>query len=367
MSLFRRASSLSQREYEQKIARGLARAREAAAVEERQLAELRAVVFSDLHRGARDGADDFERCEPAYSAALGWYLERGYELHLLGDVDELWENDIGEVLPRYQAAAALERAFLEGPGLRRFFGNHDLDWRDEKLVRRHLDPLLPGIRVHEALRLRVLDGDVALGELFLVHGHQGTDLSERSAWLSRLALRQIWRKIQNSQGWLSTTPAESHDLRHKHDLAMFRWACGRAREEPRDQRPVLIAGHTHHPVFPDSGPPLPEPAAEIERIAAELAAARGRGAREDELAPLRAELERLRALTRRAPYRPPAVDPPCYFNTGCCCFPDRDVTCLELSDGRVRLTRWLDDDGTARPAALAEMPLREVFRRMAAA
>ncbi len=59
----------------------------------------------------------------------------------------------------------LERAFLEGPGLRRFFGNHDLDWEEPDLVEEQLAPRLPGIRVGEALRLRVLDGERALGAL----------------------------------------------------------------------------------------------------------------------------------------------------------------------------------------------------------
>ena len=101
MKLFKRAAQLDQGEYDEKVAAGLDRAFKGAGTRDVQLSQLRLVILSDLHRGARDGADDFQRCEPAYSAALGWYLERGYQLYLLGDVEELWENDIGEVLPRY--------------------------------------------------------------------------------------------------------------------------------------------------------------------------------------------------------------------------------------------------------------------------
>ena len=186
MKVFKRAAELDQGEYDEKVAAGLDRAFAGAGTRDVQLSQLRVVILSDLHRGARDGADDFQGCEPAYSAALGWYLERGYELHLLGDVEELWENDIGEVLPRYAACAELEKAFMDGPGLTRFFGNHDIDWRDAGKVKTHLAPLLPGIEVLEALKLRVLDGNTQLGVLFLVHGHQGTDLSDRGAGLSRL-------------------------------------------------------------------------------------------------------------------------------------------------------------------------------------
>ena len=117
MTIFKRTSELSQDEYDGKVAAGLDRAFADAGTRDVQLSELRLVIFSDLHRGARDGADDFERCEPAYSAALGWYFERGFQLDLRGDVEELWENDIAEVLPKYAACTALERSFMDGPGL----------------------------------------------------------------------------------------------------------------------------------------------------------------------------------------------------------------------------------------------------------
>ena len=367
MTLFKRAAKLDQDEYDAKIAAGMDRAFAAAATRDVQLSQMRLVIFSDLHRGARDGADDFQRCEPAYGAALGWYLERGYQLYLLGDVEELWENDIAEVLPTYAGCTALERRFMEGPGLVRFFGNHDADWRDPKLVKKHLDAMLPGIEVLEALKLRVLDGQTPLGLLFLVHGHQGTDLSDRASWLSRVVLRTVWRKIQNWQGWLSTTPAADYDLRAKHDIAMFRWSRRHALGAPADERAAMIAGHTHHPVFPDHPPPQPGAAGAAE-LEAEIAQARARGAGVDELAPLCAELERLNALGRRAPYTPPVIEPPTYFNTGCCCFPDRDVTGLEVADGHVRLVRWLNDEGEARPKELAPpIPLADLFARLRAA
>ena len=65
MTPFKRASKLDQDEYDAKIAAGLDRAFDAAATRDVQLSQIRLVIFSDLHRGARDGADDFERCEPA--------------------------------------------------------------------------------------------------------------------------------------------------------------------------------------------------------------------------------------------------------------------------------------------------------------
>jgi hypothetical protein len=59
--------------------------------------------------------------------------------------------------------------------------------------------------------------------------------------------------------------------------------------------------------------------------------------------------------------------PPCYFNTGCCCFGDGDVTALEIADGEIRLVRWPDDEGRPRPRVLEHADLRAVLRTVATA
>ncbi len=73
------------------VVKGLQEAYDDERTEERDIdLELaRIVIFSDQHKGTRDGADDFRGCERAYNAALGYYLEAGYTLVALGDVEEL--------------------------------------------------------------------------------------------------------------------------------------------------------------------------------------------------------------------------------------------------------------------------------------
>ncbi|MFN2110791.1 MAG: hypothetical protein ACK2UI_14135, partial [Anaerolineae bacterium] len=56
------------------------------------LASDKYVIFSDLHKGTRNRADDFWRAERAYNAALAYYYRMGYTLVLLGDIEELWEE-----------------------------------------------------------------------------------------------------------------------------------------------------------------------------------------------------------------------------------------------------------------------------------
>ncbi|MDQ3740816.1 MAG: metallophosphoesterase family protein [Actinomycetota bacterium] len=313
------------------------------------------VIFSDHHRGARDGADDFLRCERAYNAALAYYLEQSYRLIALGDVEELWENDPEPVLGAYGETLELEAAFHREARYERIWGNHDDLWRYPKQVEKHLHAIFAGSRVREALKLRVSSDGEPLGTLFLVHGHQGTLESDRTAWFSRLVVRYIWRPLQRRLDIPSTSPARDWELRQRHEAAMFAWA--------REQDPglVLIAGHTHRPVFWNSAPPpkIPRSPADVER---ELDEARRAGSPDrGRLGLLRAELEFIEAELRRSQSKAITIDPPCYFNTGCCSFGDGDVTGLEIADGEIRLVRWPDDEGRPMPKVLAKADLRAVL------
>src|SRR5215218_4178508 len=222
-----------------------------APTEDYDPARDRIVVFSDHHRGAGDKADDFRGCERAYTAALGFYLERGYRLFLLGDTEELWEvPKPEEIFKRYEYVLGLERKFADGVGLERFWGNHDDRWANKGAVKKELQSHIGSARMQEALTLRVARPDGDPVTIFFAHGHQGTPESDKFSLLARLPVRFIWAAIQRTQGAFATTPAQDHQLRAKHDKAMFGWA----RERPGR---ILIAGHTHKPVFADSEPKPP--------------------------------------------------------------------------------------------------------------
>ena len=344
---------LGQSGYNRRIGNGLKKAWTNADERPIELSDLRAVVFSDHHRGKGDLADDFSRCEQAYCAALGYYLEEHFELWLLGDVEELWENRPKRVLQHYDNVLELERAF--GDGLTRFYGNHDMAWHRRKEVDRLLASRLPAnLEIHEALKIEITDNGKPLGTLFLTHGHQGTIDSGNLLVvpLSRLAVRVFWGTLQRWRGFASTSPATNWLLRGKHDRAMAAWA------DARPERLILVSGHTHNPVFPDTRPRDFEAEAEVAEAAYQLARESGvdlpRARAERELANVRA----LRAKV----YVPPPLTHPSYFNTGCCSFGDGDITGLEFSDCKVRLVRWLEDGGNAFAQELeAPRDLRELF------
>jgi len=342
-------------DFQRQIAAGMTRAFDDPATEEQglDLDSARLVIFSDLHKGDRDPADDFRHSERAYQAALGYYLEQGHTLLTLGDVEELWKFGPGEVLKAYSQSLELEGEFHRKGRYLRFWGNHDDLWRYPDAVSKKLDRFYSGIKVREALKLRVMGAGEELGLIFIVHGHQGTLESERFAWFSKLVVRYLWRPLQRRIGATATTPATDWNLRQRHEAAMFTWA------KSHPSKPLMIAGHTHRPIFGTSRPPKPEirPVEEIER---DLQEARAHPENRDRIADLRAELEWTEADARRGP-PPIPIEPPCYFNTGCCCFPDGDVTGLEIVQGKIRLVRWPSDDEKPEVKVLVEDDLRNVL------
>jgi hypothetical protein len=346
-------------EYQRSVATALTKVFEAAEteVQDIDLATARLVIFSDHHKGARDGADDFRGCERAYAAALAYYFEAGYRLFALGDAEELWECSATEVVGAYKETFELESEFYQAGRYERLWGNHDHQWRSRDEVEKHLKGHFPGIRVREALKLRVFSAGRTRGLLFLAHGHQGTRDSDTLAWVSRPIVRHFWRPLQRRLDMRSTQPSRDFDLRQRHDIAMFTWAT------THPDRPVLIAGHTHRPVFWTSRAPEPESQAELESEFARLRASNSASA--EELGLLRARLEFVRAKLREKGPPPIRIDPPCYFNTGCCSFGDGDVTGIEIADGEIRLVRWPDDQNEPIPKRPVKADLDDVFRRVA--
>jgi len=142
---------------------------------------------------------------------------------------------------------------------------------------------------------------------------------------------------------------------------MFDWARAH-----RDQ-PVLITGHTHRPIFWTSTPEEDFAAREAQ-VRAELERERQAPSPTPErLQALGAQLEYLLGQQRRRRGAARAIEPPCYFNTGCSSFGDGDITGIEIADGEIRLVRWPDAEGQAAPQQLACEALRTVLGAVAGA
>lgn len=292
------------------------------------LEDMKWVVFSDHHRGRKDGADDFLICESTYLNALDHYQKEDYTLCLLGDVEEFWENPPIAVMAKYREVLLKEKNFYDQGRLKRVWGNHDDDWRAAGQISRHLGWLFPKIQVYESLILELTQGNKCR-DILLVHGHQGTLNSDRFSWLSRLFVRFIWRNFQRLFKVALSTPANNIKLKSEHDKEMYAWA-------DRNNK-VLICGHTHHPVFMSY-----THADKLKIELQELMADQGPEMDEERVQALR---EKIRIIEMDEGESMDVINPkPFYFNSGCCSYADGDITGLEISDKEIRLIKWTKDD-----------------------
>ena len=342
---------MSDRSYQASIARGLDAALDRAVRRNWDSRNDRVIVFSDLHRGQGDHADDFRVCAETYRRALAFYLGAGYRLVVLGDAEELWEGWPKKVIPTYRELLDRENQFHTAAGERfiKIWGNHDDLWQYPDQVAKFLSPIFGAIEVPEGLIVTVTEDGVPLGMIFLVHGHQGTGSSDRWGGVSRHFVRWVWRPIQRLFKVSLNTPATDFEIRGKHDRAMYEWAA-----ERNDL--ILIAGHTHNPVFV-SIPHL----ATLERIQDHLCA---RPDHQDAAEQLDREIGW--AKTEACTDRPSdgGRDRSCYFNSGCCCFSNGDITGIEIAEGEIRLVLWTAEPMDPSLRILESRPLSAVFAGM---
>jgi hypothetical protein len=249
--------------------------------------ETKVVIFSDLHRGVGDWADDFMHNSLIFSSALDYYNVQHFTYIELGDGDELYENrHLADIIRAHGNIFRQLDRFYKDNRLCYIAGNHNLQmtnerWRQKALAEGQL--LIPnffsGIEIFET---------AMLGEkIFLFHGHQGDFINDTFVPFGRFWVRHIWRPLQNIFGFRDpTSPAQRVKKRSKVETAIIEWA--------RNRHMVTIAGHTHRSMFLSLS--------KQQRLAGEL----------------------------QEPY---------YFNSGCGIHP-RYITCLEIKEMTIELIKW---------------------------
>jgi predicted phosphodiesterase len=343
--------------YAARIHTSLTRAKAQSSVLTKHLRDLKLVIFSDHHRGAFDGADQFRACKPAYHAALGYYLEAGFELLLLGDVEDLWQVGPEVATQRYQDTLRLESEFATRQSYTRIWGNHDDLWQDEDATQKYLSPFLGNTRPAEAARFIITENGSRLGELFFTHGHQGTGFSDRYARISKPFVRYVFNPLQRVFNFRLTTPAINYELRYQHERAMFEWS--------KTQDVILVTGHTHRPVFTSEthGQYLREEISELKTGLNYTSSVTAKAEVQQRIYQKTAELHWVLAQTNGLDLELSSDALPCYFNTGCCSFSDGDITGLEIENGEIRLVRW-PDQGNPWKRVLRRSGLREILEQV---
>jgi hypothetical protein len=55
---------------------------------------------------------------------------------------------------------------------------------------------------------------------------------------------------------------------------------------------------------------------------------------------------------------------PSYFNSGCCCFADGDITGIEVEDGKIRLIKWTLENEKPQRQLLEEVSLEDLAEKL---
>jgi len=254
----------------------------------------RIVLISDCHRGDGSWADTFAKNQNLYYSALTHYYKERFTYIELGDGDELWENNnFYEIIHVHKNAFWLLSQFFNEGRLYFIFGNHDVVKRSNRFVKQnyyyYFDerkkkylPIFKNIKFHEGLVLKHKD---TKDKIFLLHGHQVDFLNDQMWGVSRFLVRYFWRPLELFGVNDPTSTAKNYIKKQLVEKKLIEWV--------KKEKHMLIAGHTHRPVFPEVG---------------------------------------------EVPY----------FNDGSCVHP-RCITAIEIVDGHIILVKWsvkTKNDGT---------------------
>lgn len=303
----------------------------------------RFIIFSDQHKGAKDGSDDFALAEKNYLCALEYYHQQDFHFISLGDGEELWENTLSAVKKHNVASFEKEKLFLQRNLFTKVFGNHDLDWGNSPLADFELQNIYgQKVPVYEGVILKT--ASINPLHIFLTHGHQGDELSDGN-WFSKWFVAKIWAPLQAYLQINPNTPAFQDHLKTAHNIFMYEWIT-------KQQNALLITGHTHQPVF--------QSLTHLESLYKQLATAKESN---DETTIHRIENEIHQKKLRGQMLPDFTAYKPTYFNSGCCCFNDGDITGIEIADNKIRLIKWEYKDDIAKSSCrvlLNEALLKEV-------
>lgn len=255
------------------------------------------ILFSDCHRGDNSFADDFANNRNIYFHALNHYFKKGFSYFEIGDGDELWENlTFDAIFEAHKNVFFLLKEFYDKDRLNMIFGNHDMVYRNPKMIKKHYDsylnpntnkqePFMPELEFHEGI---VLNHTQTGQKIFLTHGHQA-DWWNYLFWKwSRFMVRILWKPLQAVGIADPTSPAKNNKELIKVERRTKKWIA-------KNNNQLTIVGHTHRPRFPEPGD-LP------------------------------------------------------FFNDGSCVHP-RSITGLEIENGTITLIKWytdITDDGYLR-------------------
>lgn len=214
------------------------------------------ILMSDCHRGDGSSADDFNKNKSIYFEALTYYFKRNFTYIELGDGEELWENrKISEIVRVHSDIFWLISRFIKENRFYSLYGNHDIIKKNGKFLEnsdyeylsdaeKDYLQLFKNVKCHEGLVLRHMGtGD----DIFLLHGHQVDFLNNQLWKLSRFLVKNVWKPLEMIGVNDPTSPAKNNQKKDRVERDLIEWI--------QKEHHMLIAGHTHRPMFPEPGQP----------------------------------------------------------------------------------------------------------------
>lgn len=293
------------------------------------------ILFSDMHLGDGGGADDFHKNAETFLRMLDHYKKNGYDLILLGDIEELWQFQLDEIKDRYNNSVYQKIRAFGDDHIHRVFGNHDIDWHqfDDPAKNAPINNRC----VVEALKMKGSQDNI---RILLVHGHQGSTESDKHSWSSRFWVR-AFRMVEpwfKKIGITKHPPAIKSRIVKDYERILYSWA--------EKNRVMLICGHSHRAIFASISyaEQLKE---EIDELKKEISDNQLGG---ELIKKNRAKIKNQKKELSKEKRENRLIEPtvfggkpkPCYFNTGCGCFKD-GITGIEIIDDMIKLVKWHRD------------------------
>lgn len=286
-------------------------------------------VFSDLHLGDGGNADNFSRNEETLSYALNYYKNKGYSIILLGDIEEFWQFDLNMIRKRYDNSIYNLLSSFPNNTVHRVSGNHDIEWAglpDPIKKNSKQTPLVP-----EAILFSK--------DIFLIHGHQGDELSDKKAWSSRYWVR-VFKKfepIARKFGYENYSATKSQVPKDR-ERVYYTWA--------KDNKMFLVCGHTHRAMFA-SRVYSDWLRNQIDKRNTELEKYLNDDPKREKLLKIIKKLKKdLKTERKRGrdinPLEANGVPLPCYFNSGSGLY-RKGITSIEIEKNKIRLIKWRSD------------------------
>jgi UDP-2,3-diacylglucosamine pyrophosphatase LpxH len=215
------------------------------------------VLMSDCHRGDGSWADEFLKNQNLYFAALNYYYNEKYTYIEIGDGDELWENNkLSDIINTHSDAFWMLSKFYNAGRLYMIFGNHDIVKKNNKFVKSDLYQyfdeqekkyiaLFQNMKTHEGL---ILKHRYTSDKIFLIHGHQADYFNDKMWRLTRFIVTYLRKPLELFGMNDFTSAAKNYKKKKSIERKLIEWV--------KREKNMLIAGHTHRPVFPEVGEPL---------------------------------------------------------------------------------------------------------------